>query len=265
MTGLDNYEMENKPMQVDKTEYLDCINKVIHGDCLEVMQKIKPKSVDMILTDLPYGTTACKWDTVINIKNMWSLFNILSKDGCPIILTASQPFTSKLVSSNYPMFKCEWIWRKTHLSNFMLLKSQPAKLHESVLIFGNGKINYFPIKWFVDESKRDKRKTLNDPVTNKVGHVGNVKRIRKADDGSRNPISIIEVPNPNNNSLHETQKPVKLFEYLIKTYSKEGDTVLDCCAGSGTTGIACQNTNRNYILIEKEKKYIDVMYKRGLK
>jgi site-specific DNA-methyltransferase (adenine-specific) len=144
----------------------------------------------------------------------------------------------------------------------MAMKYQPAKIHESVLVFGKNTVVYNPIKWYVSEDKIDKRKTVRDPDTNKDGYMGSIKRTRKKDDGSRFPKSIIKIPNPNNNTLHPTQKPVDLFEYLIKTYSNEGDTVLDCCAGSGTTGVACNNTNRKYILIEKEKDYYDTITNR---
>ena len=238
------------------------INKIINADCLEEMPKMAKGSVDMILTDLPYGMTACKWDSVIDLRKMWDCFNHVIKDNGAIVLTASQPFTSRLVMSNPEMFKHEWVWEKSRHTNFMAMKYQPAKVHESVLVFGKNTVVYNPIKWYVSEDKIDKRKTVRDPDTNKDGYMGSIKRTRKKDDGSRFPKSIIKIPNPNNNTLHPTQKPVDLFEYIIKTYSNEEDTVLDCCAGSGTTGVACNNINRKYILIEKEKGYYDTIINR---
>jgi len=239
------------------------LGDIILGDCLEEMIKIRRGTVDLILADLPYGMTACAWDSEIDLRKMWDCFKHLIKDDGAIVLTASQPFTSRLVMSNPEMFKHEWIWEKTRHSNFLAMKYQPAKIHESVLVFGKNPVVYNPIKWYVDEDKIDKRKNVNDPETNKEGYIGDtITRTRKIDDGSRFPKSVLKISNPNNDTLHPTQKPVELFEYLIKTYSNEGDTVLDCCAGSGTTGVACNNTNRNYILIEKEPEFYQVIKER---
>jgi len=235
---------------------------VILGDCLEKMKDIPEKSIDMILTDLPYGMTFCKWDSEISLDKLWEQWLRICKKNTPIVLTSSQPFTSKLVMSKPELFKTEWIWQKTRHTNFMNLKYQPAKIHESIVVFGQETVNYHPIKWYVDEDKIDKRKTVRDPDTNKDGYIGTVKRTRKKDDGSRYPQSIIKIKNSNNNTLHPTQKPIELFEYLIKTYTNEGDIVLDCCAGSGTTAIACINTNRKYICIEKDQKYYDIINQR---
>ena len=236
-------------------------NQVICGDFYQELPKIRTKTVDMILTDLPYNMTSCKWDEKIDLRQMFGYFKHVIKDGGATVLTSSQPFTSMLVMSNYEMFNHEWIWQKTRLTNFLSLHTQPAKIHESVLVFGKN-IKYNPIKWRVTEDKIDKRKTINDPITNKDGYVGIIKRVRKKDDGSRFPLSIINIPNKNHKSLHPTQKPVELFEYLIKTYTNEGDLVLDCCAGSGTTAIACLNTNRKYICIEKDEDYFKIMQDR---
>lgn len=238
------------------------MTEVIHGDCLDVMQRIPKDSIDMVVADLPYGLTACSWDTPIDLPVLWSIFNRIVKDNGAMVFTASQPFTSKLVMSNPEMFRHEWVWEKTRHTNFMHMKHQPAKIHESVVVFGKNTVKYNPIKWYVSEDKRDKRKNVRDPNTNKDGYIGKITRTRKADDGSRFPRSVIKIPNPNNATLHPTQKPVLLFEYLIKTYSDEGDMVLDCCAGSGTTGVACINTNRDFTLIEIEQKYVDVINKR---
>jgi site-specific DNA-methyltransferase (adenine-specific) len=228
-----------------------------NGDCLEIMKDIEDKSIDLILCDLPYGTTACSWDAVIPYEPLWEQYKRIIKDNGAIVLTASQPFTSALVMSNPKMFKCEWIWKKTKGSNFATLNYHPWKMHESVLVFGKKAVKYNPQKYYVSEDKIDKRKNINDPVTNKDGVLGVIKRTRSKDDGSRFPISVQEFSNPNNNSIHPTQKPVPLFEYLIKSYSDEGDTVLDNCSGSGTTGIAAINTNRKFILIERDETYFN--------
>jgi len=232
-------------------------NKIILGDCLKIMKQIPDKSVDMILCDLPYGTTACKWDTIIPFEPLWKIYKRIIKDNGAIVLTASQPFTSALVMSNIKMFKYEWIWEKQKASNFMSMKYQPAKYHENILVFSKGKTIYNPIMW---ETKNiDKRKIINNPINNKESHLGKIDRTRNKDNGERYPKSIIKINKSINKNLHPTQKPVALFEYLIKTYTNENDLVLDNCAGSGTTGVACINLKRNYILIEKDEKYYEII------
>ena len=238
------------------------VNKIYQGDCLELMKEIDDNSVDMILCDLPYGTTACKWDTIIPFNKLWEQYKRIIKKNGAIVLTASQPFTSALVMSNPKMFKHEWIWEKQKASNFMSFKYSPAKYHENVLIFCKEKPRFFPIKWKIAEELRDKRKTVNNPVTNKDCHLGSIKRVRKADDGYRYPKSILTINKSINKNIHPTQKPVKLFEYLIKTYSNENDLVLDNCLGSGTTAVACLNLNRNFIGMELDKGYFEVAFKR---
>ena len=237
-------------------------NKIIQGDCLEVMKTIPNKSIDMILCDLPYGTTACKWDTIIPFEPLWEQYKRIIKDNGAIVLTASQPFTSALVMSNIKMFKYEWIWEKTIGTNFALVKKQPSKKHENILVFYKKQPTYNPVmqegKPYIDVRKKIERnvgvwggKTMDKtPIDNK---------------GTRYPSSVQVFSNGNNKTIHPTQKPVALFEYLIKTYTNEGDLVLDNCAGSGTTGVACKNTNRNYILIEKEPEYIEIINKRLIK
>jgi len=235
------------------------MNKVIHGDCLEVMPTLPDKSIDMILCDLPYGTTACKWDTVIPFEPLWKEYKRLVKDNGAIVLTASQPFTSALVMSNPKMFKHEWIWQKDKGGNIGVLKYQPSKVHESVLVFSMSTVVYMPTM----EIRPDKNKRNNSVRYNNVGVQGGKKFLTvqsKGADGYKYPTSV-KYFNVVRNGLHPTQKPVALFEYLIRTYTNEGETVLDNCAGSGTTAIACTNTNRNYILIEKEKEYIDIINK----
>lgn len=230
-------------------------NTVLLGDCLELMPSIPDKSIDMILCDLPYGTTACKWDVIIPFEPLWVQYKRIIKDNGAIVLTASQPFTTRLISSNYDMFRYEWIWEKEQGTGFFNAKKQPLKEHENILIFSKISPEYNPIMkgsqirkvtrgTDVSENYGSKSKYL-PPVSEYVGFY---------------PTTIIKISTQR--GLHPTQKPVALFEYLIKTYTNEGDLVLDNCAGSGTTAIACLNTNRNYILMEKERKYFDIINRR---
>ena len=231
------------------------INQVYQGDCLEVMKQIPDKSIDMILCDLPYGTTACKWDTIIPFEPLWEQYKRIIKDNGAIVLTASQPFTSALVMSNNKMFKYEWIWDKAKATGHTLCNKRPLKSHENILVFSNGKETYNPIMG--KGNPYNGRKNIKQSEEWKMG----IKR--NDNDGQRFPRSVFyEKSGDRNVKLHPTQKPVALFEYLIKTYTNEGDLVLDNCAGSGTTAIACINLNRNYILIEKEPKYVDIIRER---
>ena len=232
------------------------LNEIIHGDCLEVMPTLPDKSIDMILCDLPYGTTACKWDTVIPFEPLWREYKRLIKDNGAIVLTASQPFTSVLICSNLPMFKYCWVWNKRKGSNPLTAKQQPIKITEDVVIFGD-RVSYYPLM-----TKRDKPK-WRGRNTGKISETTNNCFSENKVYNELYPKNIIDISNANQlNKLHPTQKPVALFEYLIKTYTKEGETVLDNCAGSGTTAIACINTNRNFIGIEKEEKYVGIARKR---
>jgi DNA modification methylase len=236
------------------------INQVIQGDCLEVMKEIPDKSIDMILCDLPYGTTACKWDTIIPFEPLWEQYKRIIKDNGAIVLTASQPFTSALVMSNIKMFKYEWIWEKHKGTNFNLVKKQPFKVHESILVFGGNKYN-------PQKKEGTPYKLRGNHNVNKKGGMFEGTKVGYAkdyDSSKRYPRSVqyFENHNQKENSFHPTQKPVALFEYLIKTYTNEGDLVLDNCAGSGTTGVACKNLNRNFILIEKEPEYIKIIEER---
>lgn len=234
-------------------------NSIIHGDCLDVMKDIDNKSIDMILCDLPYGTTACKWDTIIPFEPLWEQYKRIIKDNGAIVLTASQPFTSALVMSNPDMFKCAWVWNKTKAANYVQARQMPMKYHEDILVFGKNKLVYNPQmeigKPYVKKAVSVAKEGTVFIDTRKIGDIN-------INTGTRFPSSIIKISNDNHNSLHPTQKPVALFEYLIKTYTNEGDLVLDNCAGSGTTGIAAINTNRNYILIEKDETYYQLIKKR---
>jgi len=235
------------------------LNKIYHGDCLEVMKSIKDKSIDMILCDLPYGTTACKWDVEIPFEPLWKQYLRIIKDKSAIILTSIQPFTSFLINSNIKYFKCEYIWQKTKATNYIKANEMPMKYHENILLFGKHKINYYPImikgKPYIKEAKSESNIKCIFKDTRKIGSIN-------VNDGYRFPSSIIRISNDNHFSLHPTQKPVPLFEYLIKTYTKENEVVLDNCIGSGTTAIACINTNRQYIGIEKDDHYFEVCNER---
>jgi len=234
------------------------INEVYQGDCLEVMKDIPDKSVDMILCDLPYGTTACKWDTIIPFEPLWKQYKRIIKDNGAIVLTASQPFTSALVMSNPKMFKYELIWEKQKGSNPLLAKKQIMKSHENIVIFYKSQPTYNPQfeqgTPYIRKGDCSVKSENYGLPKNKVYDLG-------SKDGRRYPKSILRFSNEgmNANNLHPTQKPVALFEYLIKTYTNDGDLILDNCAGSGTTGVACKNLNRNFILIEKEPKYVEII------
>ena len=234
---------------------------IYHGDCLEIMPTLADKSVDMILCDLPYGTTACKWDIIIPFEPLWKQYKRLIKDNGAIVLTASQPFTSALVMSNPGWFRYEWIWEKTKASLFQHANKMPMKGHENILVFYNKLPLYNPLKVFT--GIKDSRKTFSTRKNNEDFTKGNLMVKVREDDGYRFPVTIIKVNNSDKtNLLHPTQKPVALFEYLIKTYTSEDDTVLDNCAGSFTTAIACINTKRQYICIEKDEKYFEIGKKR---
>ena len=239
------------------------MNDVWLGDCLELMQNIPAKSVDMILCDLPYGTTACKWDTIIPFEPLWAQYKRIIKDNGAIVLFGSQPFTSALVMSNVKWFKCEWIWRKHKGTNIYGVKREPLKIHESCILFAKNKYTYNPQ---MTEGKPYKQRGSHN-IGKSDGLIIANKKVGYAkdfDSSKRYPISVQEFSNHNqkDNSFHPTQKPVPLLEYLVKTYTNEGELVLDNCAGSDTTAIACINANRHYICIEKEQKYFDMIGKR---
>jgi site-specific DNA-methyltransferase (adenine-specific) len=238
-------------------------NCIYNADCLDLMPHIKSKSIDMILCDLPYGTTACKWDTIIPFEPLWEQYKRIIKDNGAIVLTASQPFTSALVMSNIKMFKYEIIWEKEKPTNFLLVKKQIAKQHENILVFYNSQPIYNPQMYKCEDKYFDKRKTYNNSKQKQDSFIGvtTLQCKRRKEDGLRYPKSVYKVSRERK-SLHPTQKPVALFEYLIKTYTNEGDVVLDNCAGSFTTAIASENLKRNWICIEKEAEYCAIGEKR---
>ncbi len=229
--------------------------ELMQGDCLELMKGIADKSVDMILCDLPYGTTQCKWDTVIPFEALWEQYERVIKDNGAIVLTASQPFTSALVMSNPKWFKYSWVWKKSRAANGPVARFQPLKYHEDVLVFGNGRTSYNP------QGVYEVKKTVTQSEEGS-DVIGGAKRNRSyIQRKSGYPSSIQEFKSAGN-TVHPTQKPVDLFRYLIRTYTNPGEIVLDNCMGSGTTGVACLNTNRRFIGIELDETYFNIAKER---
>ena len=238
------------------------MNKIIQGDCLEVMKDIPDKSIDMILCDLPYNTTSNKWDVLIPFEELWPLYWKIMKSTGIIALTSSQPFTSLAVVSQIKYFKHEWIWIKNRGSNFANTVREPMKEHESVLIFSKG-------KWTYNKQMQERTGSGTDRVKYEVAFQSNSDNYREFEGRNHTKLPELRVPSTwqkfnTEVGLHPTQKPVALMEYLIKTYTNEGEVVLDNCIGSGTTGIAAINLNRNFIGIEKDDKYYDVAKERIL-
>lgn len=226
------------------------------GDCLEVMKSIPAGSVDMILCDLPYGTTACKWDSVIPFEPLWAQYRRIAKKNAAIVLTAAQPFTTALIASNMRQFKYCWVWDKVRGVGFQIAKFRPMMRTEDVVVFANGTgalICYNPQMIERDKIKKAKCYSIsgsnplssNDGLTREYTH--------------KHPTNVITISNASQKGKsHPTQKPVSLMEYLIRTYTNEGDTVLDNCMGSGTTGVACMNTGRRFIGIELDAGYFQI-------
>ena len=225
---------------------------LMKGDCLERMKEIPSGSVDMILTDPPYGTTACKWDSIIDLPLMWVQLKRIIKPNGAIVMTAAQPFTSVLVSSNLKMFKYGWVWEKERPSNPMLAKKQCLKYHEDIVIFYNKLPVYNPI--MTKGNKNHGRNSGNH--FNKITQTQSTYESNTSD--MKYPKSIIKVNSERGKTVHPTQKPVALMEYLIKTYTNENETVLDFTMGSGTTGVACKNLNRKFIGVEMDGDYFDI-------
>ena len=230
------------------------------GDCLEEMDKLIQEGikVDMVLTDPPYGTTACKWDSVIPFEPMWERINkIIKQNGC-IALFCREPFTSSLIQSNKKSYKHKWVWNKKQSGSFQNAKYMPLQIDEDIICFtlDGEKVLYYPQMRTGKMRKRGGAKKKSRVVS------------RGLKDGFENysdqyyPTNILEFVNPRRGKLHPTQKPVELLEYLIKTYSNEGDTILDFTMGSGSTGVACKNLNREFIGIEKEEKYFNIAKER---
>ena len=246
--------------------------ELIQGDCLIEMKDIPDGSIDAIICDLPYGTTQNKWDTIIPFEPLWEQYKRIIKPNGAIVLFAQTPFDKLLGCSNLDWLKYELIWIKNRGTGHLNAKKMPMKYHENILIFYNKPPTYNPI--FIDYSESTKKihqsskvKTFDVKWANNNSNYGAFKKLERVYDFERGkyPMSYINfnvLSQTDKTRMHPTQKPVELMEYLIKTYTNEGETVLDNCAGSGTTAIACINTNRNYILIEKEQEYIDIINNR---
>ena len=234
------------------------INKIYLGDCLELMPKhIEDKSIDMIFCDLPYGTTQCKWDSVIDLPKLWSEYKRVIKDNGAIVLFGAEPFSSALISSNYKMFKHKWVWDKKQSGSAINAKYMPIQLDEDIIVFAKGKVNYYPIMRKGKMRKRGGYKNGNSIMgklekgfenwsdeyypTNILNNFSNAKRTGR---------------------LHPTQKPLSLIEYMIRTYTNEGDLILDNTCGSGTTGLGAKNLGRDYIMMEQDPKYYEIACKR---
>lgn len=236
---------------------------LLHGDCLELLPCITGASVALVLTDPPYGTTACKWDSVIPFDPMWKqVWRVLKPNGAAVF-TASQPFTSALVMSQIERFRYCWVWEKTQATGFLDAKRKPLKAHEDVCVFSKGRTVYYPQKTEGHERKVSLRKHKENTLKNQTDVYGKSDEFSDYDSTERYPRSVVIFKSDKQkSSLHPTQKPVALMEYLIRTYTNEGETVLDFTMGSGTTGVACMNTGRNFIGIERDEKYFQIASER---
>lgn len=234
------------------------MNKLYFGDCLEIMSTIPNKSINAVLVDLPYGTTYADWDSIIPMDKLWEQYKRLIVDNAPLIFTSNQPFTTKLIQSNMEWFKYEWIWDKENASNFANAKKQPLKQHENIIVFSSGQPPYYPVKTPGKINHKQGKSTKNLSETRLIS-----KRVEDDLSGMKYPKSILYFPKHSSQcGLHPTQKPLDLIEYLIKTYTKEGDVILDNCCGSGTLAVAADNLNRKWICIENNKKYFETSLKR---
>ena len=235
---------------------------LLHGDCLELMRTLPDGSVDMVLCDLPYGTTACKWDSVIPFEPMWEQYKRIAKVNAAIVLTASQPFTTALIASNMKGFRYSLVWDKKFAGNFVQAKRMPLRTHEDILVFSTSETvpRYFPQMQKRDVPIKKGGNKPSDAIPIRQTEAAHQFSKASKTYDEKHPITIIEVSNrgTGDRGLHPTQKPVALMEYLIRTYTNEGETVLDNCMGSGTTGVACMNTGRNFIGMEQDEAYFNI-------
>ena len=251
-------------------DYKDSHGMLFHGDCLEIMKNIEDESMDMILCELPYGTSACKWDSVIPFEPLWEQYSRIIKPFGAIVLFGSEPFSSALRLSNLDMYKYDWKWEKPNGANFLNFKYQPAKVHEDIMVFGKSATSYSkngnmiynpqmtegtPYNQKSGQQRQDNGHVLGSTVRSPI------KQVYTENNGTRYPRSIQRFP-LDKDKLHPTQKPVALLEYFVKTYTNEGNVVLDNCMGSGSTGVACINTNRRFIGIELDENYFNIAKER---
>lgn len=235
--------------------------ELMQGDCLEKMKYIPDGSIDMILCDLPYGTTQNKWDSVIPLQELWVEYNRVLKKNGACVLFCAQPFTSILITSNLSFFKYDWVWKKPKGTGHLNAKKQPMRDKEDLAVFYREQCTYNPQMTsgtpYKDKAGKDHSKT-----TSMTGSYGAYTNFREDNNGFRYPKQVLNFGVVERDTLHPTQKPVDLCEYLIKTYTNETETVLDNCMGSGTTGVACKNLNRNFIGIELDPEYFKIAEKR---
>lgn len=234
--------------------------EIWHGDCLELMKNISSESIDSIIVDLPYGTTSNKWDSILSLPDLWEQYLRIGKQNATYIFTSCQPFTTTLIYSNVGMWKHEWVWIKNRGSNFANTVREPFKEHETIQVFSKG-------KWTYNKQMQERTGAGLDRVKYNVGFQSKSSNYREFKGRKENKLPDLRVPSSwqkfnTEVGLHPTQKPVALMEYLIKTYTNEGDLILDNCAGSGTTLLAAKNLNRQFIGIEKEKEYYDICLER---
>lgn len=245
-------------MEKEEIKNVEILNKNIMlqlGDCMELLPAIADKKIDMLLVDLPYGTTQNKWDCPLPLNKLWGQYLRIIKPNGAMVFTAQVPFDKILGNSMLPYLKYEWIWEKTKATGHLNCKKQPLKAHENVLVFYQEQCTYNP-------QKTPGKPYVGSGGASKKDNYGDFKAVREGSaDGSRYPRSVLRFPHESR-PQHPTQKPIPLMEYLIKTYTNEGDTVLDNCMGSGTTGIACVRTNRKFIGMEIEEKYFKISKKR---
>lgn len=236
------------------------MNNLHQGDCLEIMRNMGDSTIDLVLCDPPYGTTACKWDSIINLDLMWEQLGRITKPMAPIVLFAAQPFTTKLISSNIKMFKYLWVWEKNFSTNFLHAKRQPLRKHEDIVVFYKKSGSYYPIK-----SKGHIPTQSSKGSSNGVLWSGENKRDYAGGDTERFPTSVLKFTAVDpKQRVHPTEKPIELLEYLVKTYTLEGQTVLDFTMGSGSTGVACKNLDRKFVGIELDVDYFSTANQRIL-
>ena len=236
--------------------------QLYNNDCLEVMKTLPDKSIDCIICDLPYGTTKCSWDVVIPFEDMWKELKRLRKDETPIILFGVEPFASYLRISNIKEFKYDWVWRKSKSGSAFTAKYRPVNKHEMICVFGKGKVTYNPQMEVGQPYTRTHK--ISECDINNHGMGFNKREIVSVNEGYRYPITVQEFQQKwrRQDQVHPTQKPVELLEYLVKTYSNEGDTILDFTMGSGSTGVACLRTKRKFVGIEKDENYFQIAKER---
>jgi site-specific DNA-methyltransferase (adenine-specific) len=246
--------------------YADSLTTLYHGDCLDVMAELAPASFDAVICDPPYGTTACAWDSVIPFAPMWAALRRLVKPRAAIALFGQEPFSSALRASNFEIYKYDWVWVKTRSSDFLNNKNRPREIHELISVFSNGttangspnRMTYHPqglVK--VDRRWHRPKKYESEHRISRPSHA-----LDRVIEFTNYPETILYFANPNQGTLHPTQKPLALMEYLVRTYTNEGDRVLDFTAGSGTTLRACKNLRRSSVGIEQDRHYCDVTVKR---